>query len=67
MDEKRNYKVEVEKIGNFLYWKSENGDLYRAKFNAISDIDGKPGGSRWEAPAYLANDCLQMYRNIEAK
>jgi GGDEF domain-containing protein len=50
-----------ERIGDYVYFKRE-GELYKAPADTGLDINGQPLGARWEAPAHLADERLQMLR-----
>jgi hypothetical protein len=53
----------TEKIGNYLYFKDDNGELFRATANSPVDVNGWPMGARWESPAWQADQRLQMMRD----
>lgn len=53
----------LEFIGDFEFFLF-NGELYRARISNVMNVDGYRSG-RWEAPAYLVEEYLNMYRGFE--
>jgi hypothetical protein len=57
------YSKPVEQIGNYIYYKNNYGELYRAPVGSPPDVySGMPIG-RWEASASTADMRLEMLRN----
>jgi hypothetical protein len=56
-------------IGPWAYYISHSGNLYRAQANNVGYLDpitGMGANVRWEAPAHLVDEVLDLARRMYA-
>jgi hypothetical protein len=63
-DQRKTSVNHIAFIGEYEFFTSESGDLYRARDTNAFDINGYRLGGRWEAPPHMIEATLELHRSF---